>query len=81
MRGRERARKKHIKRAGWQIVGERNDRERRSHSLLLRGPGGEEVTVGASSRPRAYVAAEATIAVRQRETNASRAAASHGVSS
>lgn len=68
MRGRERGRKKHIKRAGWRIVAERTDPERRAHSLLLSSPTGDEVEVGARSRPRAYLAAEATVAARQRDT-------------
>jgi hypothetical protein len=75
MRGRERARKKLITRAGWRIIAERKDQERGAHSLRLRSPTGDEVEIGASSRPRAYLAAEATIFARERQKGAEAVAA------
>jgi hypothetical protein len=75
MRGRERSRKKHIKRAGWSIAGERPNQAPGAHSLLLRGPGGVEVKVEAPSRPRAYYAAEAMVFARRRELRPERRSA------
>jgi hypothetical protein len=59
MNGGRRARKKHLTRAGWQIVTESRTEE--NYRLVLRKTGGEEMTVEAASRPRAYAKAERQI--------------------
>jgi hypothetical protein len=56
MHGRLRNRKKQLIRAGWQVVAD--SRVEKNYRLVLRNSSGEQVTVEAASRPRAYAKAE-----------------------
>jgi hypothetical protein len=67
MRGGERVRKKRLQRAGWGIVSEERAGEHQWRLVLL-GPGGQELSVDAPTRPRAFQRAETL--VRQRATTA-----------
>jgi hypothetical protein len=60
MKGRERIRKKHLQRAGWGIVSEERAGEHQWRLVLL-GPGGQEVSVDAPTRPRAFQRAETLV--------------------
>ncbi len=62
MRGRWRARKKLVKRAGWTV--EREVRSAGEYRLELRSPGGQPVEVVADSRPSAWRKAAARVAPR-----------------
>ena len=53
MRGRQRIRRKHLKQAGWDIVEERKATGQ-AYRLVLQSPAGEQVSIEAASRPRAY---------------------------
>jgi hypothetical protein len=57
MRGRERTRKKHLKRVGWRIVSEERAEES-GYRLTLDRPDGQRVTAEAPTRPRAYQRAQ-----------------------
>lgn len=61
MRGRERAKKKHLKRLGWRIVDEAHESDR-AYRLELRGPDGQQVRIMAPTRPKAYRRAERKVA-------------------
>ena len=53
MRGGFRIRKKHLKLAGWQFVGERREVDG-GHKLIFQKSDGEKVTVKGSTRAKAY---------------------------
>jgi hypothetical protein len=53
MRGGFRIRKKCLKQAGWQLVGERKEAEG-EYELMLQKSDGEKVTVKGSTRAKAY---------------------------
>ncbi|MEJ2034509.1 MAG: hypothetical protein P8Y63_16075 [Deltaproteobacteria bacterium] len=59
MYGRKRTHKKHLKQAGWRIV--EGGRTETGYRLVLEKAGGEQVTVEAPTRPRAYAKAEQRI--------------------
>ena len=56
MRGGFRIRKKRLKQAGWQLVGESKETDREYH-LILQKSDGEKVTIKGSTRARAYTRA------------------------
>ena len=53
MRGGFRIRKKRLKQAGWQLVGERKEADG-EYELMLQKSDGEKVTVKGSTRAKAY---------------------------
>lgn len=53
MRGGFRIRKKRLKQAGWQFVGERKEADG-EYQLMLQKSDGEKVTVKGSTRAKAY---------------------------
>ena len=53
MRGGFRIRKKRLKQAGWQLVGERKEADG-EYELMLQKSDGEKVTVKGSTRGKAY---------------------------
>jgi hypothetical protein len=53
MRGGFRIRKKQLKQAGWQVVGETKEAEGQ-YQLMLQEPNGEKVTIKGSTRAKAY---------------------------
>ena len=57
MRGGFRRRKKYLKQAGWQVVGENKEGERES-ALTLQKSDGNQMTIKGSTRARAYRRAE-----------------------
>jgi hypothetical protein len=56
MRGGFRIRKKRLKQAGWQFVGESKETDR-EYQLILQKSDGEKVTIKGSTRAKAYVRA------------------------
>ena len=56
MRGGFRIRKKRLKQAGWQFVGESKEADR-EYQLILQRSDGEKVTIKGSTRAKAYVRA------------------------
>lgn len=56
MRGGCRTRKKQLKQAGWQIVGESKEADG-EYQLILQESDGEKVTIKGSTRAKAYVRA------------------------
>jgi len=56
MRGGFRIRKKNLKKAGWQVVGEIKETDQ-EYQLILQKSNGEKMTVKGSSRAKAYVRA------------------------
>jgi hypothetical protein len=56
MRGGFRIRKKQLKQAGWQIVGESKETDR-EYQLILQKSEGEKVTIKGSTRAKAYARA------------------------
>ncbi len=56
-------RKKKMKQAGWQVVGDRKEGDG-EHQLLLQNPDGEQMSVKASTRARAYLRAEQELRVK-----------------
>ncbi len=56
MRGGFRIRKKRLKQAGWQFVGESKEADR-EYQLILQKSDGEKVTIKGSTRARAYTRA------------------------
>ena len=57
MRGGFRMRKKYLKQAGWQVVGE-NQQGEKEYQLILQKSDGDQMTIKGSSRARAYMRAE-----------------------
>ena len=53
MRGGFRIRKKRLKQAGWQFVGESKETDR-EYQLILQKSDGEKVTIKGSTRAKAY---------------------------
>ena len=56
MRGGFRIRKKQLKLAGWQVVGESKEADGQ-YQLILQHSNGEKVTIKSSTRAKAYVRA------------------------
>ena len=56
MRGGFRMRKKRLKQAGWQFVGERKQADK-EYQLILQKSDGEKVTIKGSTRAKAYTQA------------------------
>ena len=56
MRGGFRMRKKRLKQAGWQFVGERKQADK-EYQLILQKSNGEKVNIKGSTRARAYTRA------------------------
>ena len=56
MRGGFRIRKKQLKLAGWQVVGETKEADGQ-HQLILQQSKGEKVTIQGSTRAKAYMRA------------------------
>ena len=56
MRGGFRIRKKQLKQAGWQVVGESKEADG-EYQLILQKSDGEKVTIKGSSRAKAYLRA------------------------
>jgi hypothetical protein len=65
MRGKERIRRKHLEQWGWTVLDETREAGR-TRRLVLRNPAGAQVTVEASTRPRAYWQAEVIAAAMRR---------------
>lgn len=64
MQGGFRIRKKYLKQAGWQVVGDSKVGER-EYQLVLRKSEGDEITIKASTRARAFRRAERELLSRQ----------------
>ena len=64
MRGGFRIRKKQLKQAGWQVVGESKSGDR-EYQLVLRNSDGNERTITRSTRARAFMLAEQELLSRQ----------------
>ena len=64
MQGGFRIRKKYLKQAGWQIVGD-NKAGEGEYQLVLRKSEGDEITIKASTRARAFRRAEQELLARQ----------------
>jgi hypothetical protein len=60
MRGGFRIRKKNLKQAGWQVVGD-SKAEDVGYQLVLKDAGGNEMTIQASTRARAFRRAESEL--------------------
>jgi hypothetical protein len=63
MRGGFRARKKSLKQAGWQVVGESKEGDS-EYDLVLQKSEGEQKIIKAKTRARAYMLAERELLVR-----------------
>ena len=64
MQGGFRIRKKYLKQAGWQVVGDSKTGEG-GYQLVLRKSEGDEITIKASTRTRAFRRAERELLSRQ----------------